>query len=498
MVIDFQCPHCQRILKIPERFLGMEGACDYCGGRIAVTPESVMAVAGERQPAAGNRGPAATYGPASPHDEDVTVVRGDTQPAEEQDGPAAKETGALATEAEIEQFLAAAGLDSDARPAPGEAIRNTATAMTVAGAAKRPRTVTWLGAAVGTVCVLAGLLAASLWLPFLSPLRAFLGPAMTNVSSQLKSFSTPQRTPATPQAAPRTGDLSATVRYRMAEGARLQINETPAAHAPLILTRQRLNRELFDPLLREAGIAPDVWEAFADWYYLGEPDAPDAKRFLSAEGLEGKPFEGPRRQMAALGDRIGRNVFEARLLAAMPFDAPAAWTEHMTSEKGIVTIPDLPPGRYLPRMRPEGPRGTWMPLETAAANDPNIVTVRAGEHSTCAVKLVDTRSAIRGQVVDAKTAKALARVIVTVTGDVAAGKRVIATTKEDGAFSIPPLDVGYGAFIIQCDALPKDYVTGPSFSGVREIGVPLEPIVIHLSKRPASKTGKKPRSRSAF
>jgi hypothetical protein len=408
----------------------------------------------------------------------------DTRPTEEQDEPAAKEAGALPTEAEIDQFLALAPLDSGPRPA--------------SGAAKRPRNVTWLGAALGTVCVVAALLAAGLWLPFLGPLRAFLRPAITNVSTQLKSFSTSQQTPATPQAAPSTGDLSATVVYRMPTSAQLETNEAPAAHAPIILARRRLNRELLDPLLREAGIAPDIWEAFADWYYLGEPDTPDAKRFLSSEGLDGKPFGGPRKQMAAFAERIGRDVFEARLLAAMPFDAPSEWTEHTASEKGVVTIPDLPPGRYLLRMHPEGPRHTWMPLETAAANDPNIVAVRAGEHSTCAVKLVDTRSAIRGQVVDAKTAKALPWVILTVTGDVAAGRKVTATTQEDGAFRVPPLDVGYGAFTIQCDAVPKDYLTGPSFSGVREVGVPLDPILIQLSKKPAPKTGKKPRSRSAF
>ena len=37
-MIDFECPHCARMLKISEDHLGEEGACRYCGGRIRVQP----------------------------------------------------------------------------------------------------------------------------------------------------------------------------------------------------------------------------------------------------------------------------------------------------------------------------------------------------------------------------------------------------------------------------------------------------------------------------
>ena len=36
MVIEIQCPNCQRTLKVPEKYVGTEGACNYCGGRVQV------------------------------------------------------------------------------------------------------------------------------------------------------------------------------------------------------------------------------------------------------------------------------------------------------------------------------------------------------------------------------------------------------------------------------------------------------------------------------
>jgi len=35
-VIDVECPHCKRVLKIPEKYAGVEGACKHCGGRIVI------------------------------------------------------------------------------------------------------------------------------------------------------------------------------------------------------------------------------------------------------------------------------------------------------------------------------------------------------------------------------------------------------------------------------------------------------------------------------
>jgi DNA-directed RNA polymerase subunit RPC12/RpoP len=35
-VIEIQCPNCERTLKVPEKYVGTEGACNYCGGRVQV------------------------------------------------------------------------------------------------------------------------------------------------------------------------------------------------------------------------------------------------------------------------------------------------------------------------------------------------------------------------------------------------------------------------------------------------------------------------------
>lgn len=35
-MIEIQCPNCQRTLKVPDKYVGTEGACNYCGGRIEV------------------------------------------------------------------------------------------------------------------------------------------------------------------------------------------------------------------------------------------------------------------------------------------------------------------------------------------------------------------------------------------------------------------------------------------------------------------------------
>ena len=41
-VIEYQCPHCNRILKVPEKFIGLEGACSFCGTRLTI-PADVVA-----------------------------------------------------------------------------------------------------------------------------------------------------------------------------------------------------------------------------------------------------------------------------------------------------------------------------------------------------------------------------------------------------------------------------------------------------------------------
>ena len=34
--LDFECPHCRRVLKIPTEYLGKKGTCNKCGKKIMV------------------------------------------------------------------------------------------------------------------------------------------------------------------------------------------------------------------------------------------------------------------------------------------------------------------------------------------------------------------------------------------------------------------------------------------------------------------------------
>ena len=35
-MIEYRCPHCERVLKIPDEYLGKSGKCNHCGGKIVV------------------------------------------------------------------------------------------------------------------------------------------------------------------------------------------------------------------------------------------------------------------------------------------------------------------------------------------------------------------------------------------------------------------------------------------------------------------------------
>ena len=39
-MIEIQCPNCERTLKVPDKYVGTEGACNYCGGRVQVQVKS--------------------------------------------------------------------------------------------------------------------------------------------------------------------------------------------------------------------------------------------------------------------------------------------------------------------------------------------------------------------------------------------------------------------------------------------------------------------------
>lgn len=46
-MISLNCPHCGRSLKIPDNYAGMEGACNYCGGRLVVESGGAGGAPGE-------------------------------------------------------------------------------------------------------------------------------------------------------------------------------------------------------------------------------------------------------------------------------------------------------------------------------------------------------------------------------------------------------------------------------------------------------------------
>jgi len=53
-VIDVECPHCKRVLKIPEKYAGVEGACKHCGGRIVIPGQQPLS---EFEPSSYGHGP---------------------------------------------------------------------------------------------------------------------------------------------------------------------------------------------------------------------------------------------------------------------------------------------------------------------------------------------------------------------------------------------------------------------------------------------------------
>jgi hypothetical protein len=123
-------------------------------------------------------------------------------------------------------------------------------------------------------------------------------------------------------------------------------------------------------------------------------------------------------------------------------------------------------------------------LDPATSESPDVIADPGVQQVEPALHLEDTASLPHGEVVDADTGKCLPRVALTLIGDATGGKKVVVTTGSDGTFDVKLSEIGYGAFKIECETLPKGYLSAVGYTGVREIGVPLEPIVIQLSKKP--------------
>ncbi len=287
---------------------------------------------------------------------------------------------------------------------------------------------------------------------------------------------------------PDSGVIEASVAYMTSR--QPEAPTAPAARAVMVVARQQFDAKAFQELLQEAGVPQDAWAELSQWFYLAEPDIPDAKKFPSAGVPDNAPLIEARKKLAVLADKAGRDAFNKRLVALLAFDAPKDWAEETVADTGVVVVRNLVPGRYAILPRPDGPRETWNPIDPAT-KDLTLAVVRKGETARCALKLVDAASAIRGQVTDAESGKPLAKVALAVSGDIATGKKLTVTTKEDGSFLLDPLDTGYGAFNLACVALPKGYLNSTTFGGTRERGVALAKGVIQLSKKAAPKETKK-------
>jgi hypothetical protein len=600
-MIDFECPHCKRTLKIPERYIGMEGACKFCGGRILIPADSTDALGDAFQAAPSRQGAGADLSErpwaagvgaktlqnqlaqarseierlarsieteraarveaeaardaaetrarrleekltAVNHEEDVLSLRAAFDRAESQLTQSRVDVERLAklletervakVEAEIARDVAqirarrleenlAAGQDpwdfamlraeierTEAQLAQNQLdvqrfaneLETERGARALAKAADRqdagpagpPETVPAPeearrvsragigGVLAGIVCVIVVLFLGIVALPAMKPVRDSV---RTAAGAPIGSSAA---RPIQPSASsPSTGDLEVAVAYVVPSA-----EQRPAPNVPIVIARERFNREAFGRLIEEAGVAPDTRDAFSDWYCLGPAETGDARLFRASEVPEDAPFALERKQIAALADRIGRDVFETRLLDVLTFDSPAEWTEYTSSAAGVVTVTGLAPGRYATQVRPEGGRDSWPPLDRTK-KDLDIITVRAGDRAKTTLKLVDSVSAIRGKVLDSNTGKPVARVPLLISGEAAVSTNTALITTDDGTFAVGPLDAGYGAFVIHCDPLPKGFVAASSFSGTREPGVAQEPIILQLSKKPLPRPGRK-------
>jgi len=551
-VIEYQCPHCQRVLKVPEKFIGIEGACNYCGARLTIQADVVASPPGSAETGLGeglheqSRYDASLPGEApapeshSAHarqnlerlakeleseriarleadaarevaEERVrhlerkmaetisqrsenALLRADLDRVEAKLAQSAREVQRLAEELEAARLTHGVEIIG-----PSEALSTVADASAGGSESGDPAGANAVAAHVGPrttagrpisrggrllpiltlVIVVVLLLAVSLWRPSTESLKTRIKPTLDMLRGKIASKGEPPM-PVLP------GGLDVAVSY-LAPNAQSGQKGAPASDVPVLLIRQRLDRDVLNALFEEAGVPQDTWDAFADWYVLAAPDAPDARIFSKTDVPPDAPFADARVKLAALAERMGRDAFDARLLSAASFAPPEKWFESKSGKDGRVSFVDMEPGRYLVRRAPDLPRENWQPLEPNAANSPDIVTVSSGKTTKHTLHVEDTASLIRVEVVDADTAKRVAKAAITLTGDATDGKKVTVPASNDGAFTVDSKGIGYGSFKIECGALPKGYLSATDYTGIREVGVRLEPVVIRLSKKPPAR-----------
>ncbi len=444
-MIDYQCPHCKRMLRISEKFIGLEGACHYCGARIVVEasmPEGESPPEVEEQPEVFQDALdlVRTQLANSRRDNERLAREVETLKAERLEREAQlnealarvrdlEEAPDRAQQAEQPEVLPDEPLverapedDSEPiAPAPQREIVPVAPAIRRTDHKRLVLALVLFGVALV-------LLTGSLWMPPMNPKRAGSLEGKTGTDSlfgSLKSVSVPAF-PGTPKSdvvpvfpekkdeppAPVTGGIEAVATYYLAR-AQTGTNEVPAAKAALIVVRQASDNA---------------------------------------------------------------------------YDPPEQWKECESDGTGKAVLDGLTPGRYLVRERFDGARDTWKPLDPATVDAQDLVTVQPGQTAHCTVRIVDNASAVQGSVVDAKTAKPIPGATLSVSGEATGHDSLLVTSSEDGSFRIDPREMGYGPFTIRCTAPPKGYSAAKAeSSGTRQPGAATGPVRIALSKRAKAK-----------
>jgi hypothetical protein len=387
-VIEYQCPHCNRILKVPEKFIGLEGACSFCGTRLTI-PADVVA--------------------SEPADPSSSTANGSLISGSPESAAHAAQTRLnterLAKELEAERI---ARLEAEAAREVAEARILYLEKRVAEAIAEKSENVL---SRAGVECM-----------------EAQLAQSRRDVQRLVKELEAERALRMRAEAA--CGAVEKEVRSI----------EQYADKGPQALRRTPI------PVRPQTGpVRP----------------ATRARRFVSILIL----------------------VLVVAFLLAVSLWRPSTESIRKIISPALEKISGKLPG---PTKRDDASplQQADKLLDPATSESPDIVAARGVQQAEPTLRLEDTAGLPHGEVVDADTAKRLPGVALTLIGDATGGKKVAISTGSDGAFDVKPSEIGYGAFKIECETLPKGYLSAVNYTGVREIGVPIKPIVIQLSKKP--------------
>lgn len=500
-MIDYQCPHCKRMLRVSERCIGMQGACHYCGARVVIEADA---------PA---KEPAARLTSERDAEDDPEALCGPFTIGAESFGAYDPAHGASPDEADVASAdipraqLAQSRLEIERLARELETLRTELVTAEVAKDAAQAR-VRRLEAELAAARVDKAdwaTLRVELERTAARPVQSGYEvgrPTDERTGRDAGRDRCPAEIEPEPQAETASRDaepLVETQTFGVTEGVprRTDRMRLLLALGIFCVALVLLTGSLWLPPMKpvRTSILPAITEVSRK---IGlpdpkaRPDAPETPPVPSSGKLEATVTYFPAR-----GQMVAQDTPAAQLAVVLvrqsldtdAFDPPAQWTEHTTDADGKLMISDLVPGRYVLRARPEGPRESWVPLDPRATD---VVAVRGGQATTCTLQVVDTVSIIRGHVADAKTGKPLGKTVLSLMGADAASaatnqKKITVTTKADGTFRVDPLEMGYGDFVLRCDAAPKGYGTTGEFAGTRKIGIAGEAIRFELRRKVQSR-----------